>query len=63
LLSDFWPHGDVARKFGVFNDDFGFAIRGTFVIDKEGVVRWAVVNGPGEARNPDDYVAALADLA
>ena len=63
LLSDFWPHGDAARKFGVFNEDLGFAIRGTFIIDKAGVVRWAVVNGPGEARNPDDYVAALADLA
>ena len=62
LLSDFWPHGEVARKFGVFNDDFGFAIRGTFIIDKEGVVRWAVVNGPGEARNPDDYQQALAEL-
>ena len=63
LLSDFWPHGDAARKFGVFNEDLGFAIRGTFIIDKAGVIRWAVVNGPGEARNPDDYVAALADLA
>ena len=62
LLSDFWPHGEVSRKFGVFNEDFGFAIRGTFIIDREGVVRWSVVNGPGEARNPDDYQSALAEL-
>lgn len=62
LLSDFWPHGEVAKSYGVFLDDKGFAIRGSFVIDKEGIVRWAVVNGPGEARNADDYAAALAAL-
>lgn len=63
LASDFWPHGEVAKAYGVFLDELGFATRGTFVIDKEGIVRWSVVNGPGEARNPDDYRAALADLA
>ena len=62
LLSDFWPHGDVAKAYGVFLDEKGFATRGSFVIDKSGVVRWAVVNGPGEARNADDYAAALAAL-
>ena len=63
LLSDFWPHGEVSRAYGVFLEDKGFSTRGTFVIDKEGVLRWSVVNGPGEARNADDYVAALAALA
>lgn len=62
LLSDFWPHGEVAKAYGVFLDEKGFATRGSFVIDKSGVVRWAVVNGPGEARNADDYAAALAAL-
>jgi peroxiredoxin len=62
LLSDFWPHGEVAKKYGVFLDDLGFATRGTFVIDKDGVVRWAVVNGPGDARPVADYRAALAAL-
>jgi peroxiredoxin len=62
LLSDFWPHGEVAKKYGVFLDDLGFATRGTFVIDKDGVVRWAVVNGPGDARPVADYQAALAAL-
>lgn len=63
LLSDFWPHGEVSRAYGVFLADKGFSTRGTFVIDKEGVVRWSVINGPGEARSADDYVAALASLA
>lgn len=62
LLSDFWPHGEAARAYGVFLDDKGFATRGTFVIDKAGVVRWSVVNGPGEARDSDAVLAALADL-
>ena len=63
LLADYWPHGAVAQTYGAFNDQLGFAIRGSFVIDKAGVVRWAVLNGPGEARNADDYVGALAELA
>lgn len=62
LLSDFWPHGEVSRAYGVFLEEKGFATRGSFVIDREGTVRWAVVNGPGEARSADDYAAALAAL-
>ncbi|NBU32611.1 MAG: peroxiredoxin [Actinobacteria bacterium] len=62
LLADYWPHGAVASSFGSFNEQLGFAIRGTFVIDKLGIVRWAVINGPGEARNADDYESALANL-
>ena len=63
MLSDFWPHGTVSRDYGAFLDGKGFATRATFVIDKAGVVRWSVINGPGEARSADDYAAALADLA
>jgi len=62
LLADFWPHGQTATAYGVFNAERGLAIRGTFVIDKEGVLRWQVVNGPGDARVAADYKAALATL-
>ena len=62
LLSDFWPHGAVARLYGVFNEEAGAALRGTFVIDREGVIRWSVVNPIGEARSADDYAKALAEL-
>ena len=62
LLSDFYPHGAVAKAYGVFLEEKGFATRGTFVIDKEGIVRWSVVNTPGDARNTDEYRAALAAL-
>ena len=62
VLSDFWPHGAVAQAFGVFNEERGCAFRGTFIIDKEGILRWQVVNGMGDARNIADYKAALATL-
>jgi mycoredoxin-dependent peroxiredoxin len=63
LLSDFWPHGEVAKAYGIFNDERGVATRGTFVIDKEGVVRWKVVNPIPQARDIADYQRALAALA
>jgi mycoredoxin-dependent peroxiredoxin len=62
LLSDFWPHGAVARTYGIFNEERGFAIRGTFIVDKEGIVRHLTVNQPSEPRDPDDYRRALAGL-
>ncbi|KAB1148763.1 peroxiredoxin [Streptomyces luteolifulvus] len=62
LLSDFWPHGETSRAYGVFDEDKGCAVRGTFVIDKEGVVRWTVVNGLPDARDLDEYVKALDTL-
>ena len=62
LLSDFWPHGDVARSYGVFDDNRGIATRGTFVIDTDGVVRWKVVNPVPQARDIADYQKALAAL-
>ena len=62
LLADFWPHGEVSKKYGVFQEERGFATRGTFVIDKSGTIRWSIVNGPGEARILTDYKAALAVL-
>jgi peroxiredoxin len=62
LLSDFWPHGEAAQAYGVFDEVAGRAARGTFLIDREGVVRWSVINDPGQARSNDDYRKALAQL-
>ena len=63
LLSDFWPHGGVAQQYGVFDEGKGIATRGTFVIDKHGIVRWRVVNPIPQARDIADYQKALASLA
>ncbi len=60
LLADFWPHGEVARAYGVFNDAAGFAVRGTFLVDRTGTVQFAEGNGPGEARDQDAGKKALA---
>jgi mycoredoxin-dependent peroxiredoxin len=62
LLSDFWPHGAVASAYGVFNPERGIANRGTFLVDRSGVVRFAEMNLPGEARDQDAWRKALAAL-
>jgi mycoredoxin-dependent peroxiredoxin len=63
ILSDFWPHGAVAQAYGVFNDAVGRAVRGTFVIDKAGVVQWRVINAIPDPRDHLEYSSALAGLA
>jgi peroxiredoxin len=62
LLSDFWPHGKVAQDYGVFNDKAGLANRGTFLVDTDGVIRFAEMNQPGEARDQTVWKQALAAL-
>ena len=63
LLSDFWPHGAVAKAYGMFLEDLGFANRGTFLIDKSGIVRWKTITSPGEARVSEEYKKALAAIS
>jgi peroxiredoxin len=62
LLSDFWPHGAVAQAYGVFNADAGFANRGTFAVDRTGVVRFAAMVGPGETRDQTVWAEAVSAL-
>lgn len=62
MLSDFWPHGAVAEAYGVLHPELGIAVRGTFLVGRDGVVRWSVVNGIPDARDVDDYKKAVAAL-
>ena len=62
LLADFWPHGGVAQAYGVFNDVAGIANRGTFLVDKDGIVRFAEMNQPGQGRDADEWRAAIKQL-
>ena len=39
LMSDYYPHGEVARKYGVFHHK-GYAERAVFLIDKKGIIRY-----------------------
>lgn len=63
ILADFWPHGAVAKTYGVLDDAMGVAKRGTFVIDKQGVVRWSVVNAIPDARDQAEYAKVLSELS
>jgi mycoredoxin-dependent peroxiredoxin len=63
LLADFWPHGAVAARYGIFDAESGMANRGTFIIDAGGVVRYVIINPRGQARDFAGYRAALAGLA
>ena len=60
LLSDFWPHGEVARAYDVFDDSKGVARSSSYVIDKEGVVRWTVHNALPDGRDLDEHLKQLS---
>ena len=62
LLSDFWPHGEVATAYGVFDAERGRPVRGSFLVGPDGVLRWSVVHPAGRARSLDGYREALAAL-
>lgn len=62
LLSDFWPHGGVARAYGAFDEEAGYARRASFAIGADGVIRSSFATGPGESRPISAYRGALAAL-
>ena len=59
LLTDHWPHGEIARAYGVFDEGPGCALRGSFVLDPDGVVTWRTLNGIGEPRDIAEHLQAL----
>jgi peroxiredoxin len=62
VLADFWPHGGVAKQYGVFIEEAGIANRATFVINKNGDLVAKFITAPGQARSLDEYDRALAAL-
>jgi len=62
LLADFWPHGAVAQAYGCFDEQRGCSRRGTYVIDRDGVVRWCVVNAIPDGRDHEEYRRVLEGL-
>ena len=63
LLSDFWPHGEVARAYGVFDERHGSARRSSYVVDREGAVTWSVHHDPASARDLDEHLRRLRAAA
>ena len=62
VLADFWPHGAVAKSYGVFIEEAGISNRATFVINKLGDLVAKFITAPGQARSLDEYNKALATL-
>lgn len=62
LLADFWPHGEVASSYGVFNEARGYAERGTFMVSLDGFVRFATVVPASSSRSPEVWKAALESV-
>lgn len=62
LLSDFWPHGEVAQAYDAFDAERGCATRSTFLLDGAGTLRWSPHNPMGEARDVDAYVREVTAL-
>lgn len=63
LLSDHWPHGAIASRYGVFDDGVGVARRGSFVLDAAGTITWSVDQGIGDPRDIAAHLSALAPPA
>lgn len=62
VLSDFWPHGDTAKKYGVLRSD-GVTERAIFVIDKVGVIRYIDVTDINKRPNLRGMLNALRNIA
>jgi peroxiredoxin len=62
LLSDFHPHGAVARQYGVFREKDGISERAVFVVDRHGRIAWAKKYDIPEQPRNEDYLEALAGL-
>ena len=62
LLSDFWPHGEAATAYGVFDRERGCAHRSTFIVDRHGALRWAVHSAMRDARDLDEQARVLTEV-
>ena len=61
VLSDFWPHGAVAKRYGVLRSN-GVSERALFIIDKKGVIRYIDVHDINKRPPLEDLVNALEKL-
>ena len=59
LLADFWPHGAVAKAYGVFNDEIGASKRTVFIVDEEGTVIWHKIYPVKEVPDMEEIIKAL----
>lgn len=62
LLSDFWPHGEVAQAYGILREG-GFTERATFIVDKEGIIRFKHVYDINEVPDNEELLQSLQAVA
>lgn len=62
LLTDHWPHGAIAQRFGVFEEAKGCALRASFLVSSTGAVLWPTVQGLGRPRDILGHLRAAEDL-
>ena len=62
LLSDFWPHGAIGQAYGIFNDQRGMDSRAAFIVDEQGIIRFAQSYAPGTIPESKDLLEALKKL-
>jgi peroxiredoxin len=63
LLADFHPKGEVACRYGVYDDSIGMSKRALFVLDGDGVIAWSYVSPIGVNPGADGILAALESIA
>lgn len=61
LLSDFYPHGAVAKKYGVLRKE-GKSERAIFVLDKEGIVRYVDIHDIDQQPDNDELFRVLREM-
>lgn len=62
LLSDFWPHGAVGKAYGIFNEERGMDKRAAYVVDAQGIIRYAKVYPQGTIPTSEELLAELKKL-
>jgi len=62
LLSDFWPHGAVARQYGVFREVAGHSERALFVVDKQGIIRYIDIHEISQQPDNEHVFQALREI-
>ena len=62
LLSDFWPHGDIAKMYGIFREEEGFSERANIIINEEGKIEFVRVYEIGELPDIKEVLTFLRNL-
>jgi peroxiredoxin len=61
VLSDYWPHGQVAQSYGVLREH-GMTERATVVVDKQGIIRYLEIHGFNEQPDNGELLGVLGGL-